>query len=138
MPRTTLMDKRSYDAEDLDLPVVCPAGERVGETAEGPGCHCRIEGQRISAARDGSTLAIFCMGSHELCPTWRAAREIEWEHRAVAELTADPHVQRSFTMEDIQEINERRDAGDFEGAEKIQARIREARAAQGLRDVPAG
>lgn len=138
MPRTSLMEKRAYDAEDLDMPVLCPAGERIGETAEGPGCHCRIEGSKITAARDGSTLAIFCMGEHELCPTWRGAREIEWEDRPLSELTAEDEIQRSFTMADIEEINERREAGDFEGVERIQARIREARAAQGLRDVPAG
>lgn len=135
MPRTTLMEKKSYDFEDLDLPVTCPAGERIGETLEGPGCRCRIEGSTITSARDGSSLAIFCTGEHTMCPTWRVARETEWEHESVMRITETAGVRRNYTVEDLAEIEERMQAGDVDGARAIQRRIYESRRAQGLVDV---
>lgn len=138
MPRTVLMTKRSYDAEDLDLPVTCPAGERIGESLDGPGCRCRIEGSIITAARDGSSLAVYCMGEHALCPTWRLGRETEWRHEAVSGLTVPSGARRSYTVEDLEEIEDRKEAGDFEGAHAIGEQIAESRRAQGLRDVGKG
>lgn len=70
----------------------------------------------ITSARDGSSLALLCMGSHELCPTWRAARELEWEHRPLGELIGQDGLERSFTMEDLTEMEERQASGDHEGA----------------------
>lgn len=135
MPRTTLMTKRSYDAEDLDSHVECPAGERIGETLEGPGCRCRIEGSIVTAAKDGSSLRIFCMGEFELCPTWRLAREAEWADEAVMSLTAPSGLRRNFTMDDLREADERMAAGDLEGAQAIRRRIEESRREQGLQDI---
>lgn len=138
MPRTTLMDLRHYDAQDLDLDVTCPAGERVGERLEGPGCRCRIEGETITAARDGSSLRIYCMGEHTFCPTWRLAREAEWEHAAVMKLTAPTGLRRNYDLEDLRQIEEREQAGDMEGAQAIRARIDASRREQGLRDLSRG
>lgn len=129
------MEKRGYDAEDLDQPVTCPAGERIGETLEGPGCRCRIESSTITASKDGSSLAIFCMGAHELCPTWRMAREAEWQDEAVMKLTSPSGLRRNFTVDDLREADERMEAGDVEGAKAIRRRIEDSRREQGLRDV---
>ena len=138
MPRTTLMAQRSYDAQDLDKPVTCPAGERIGEVVEGPGCRCRIEGSTITAAKDGSSLAIFCMGDNTLCPTWRLARETEWEHEAVMAIASPSGVHRSFSVETLEEIEERRAAGDAASAARLAGEVYEARRAQGIRDVSRG
>lgn len=138
MPQTKLMERRVYDFGKLDLPVVCPAGERITETPLGPACRCRIEDSVITAARDGTMLATFCMGSHEVCPTWRVTRELEWENRDVQDVLNDPGAERSFTMETLLELEERRESGDHEGAERIVRGIRERREAQGLRDVDWG
>lgn len=138
MPRTTLLEKRRYQFEDFDKPVTCPAGTRIKERLEGAACHCRIEDSTITAAKDGTSLAILCMGDNTLCPTWRAAREIEWEHERVSSLIAPSGLRRNYTMEDVEEANARMAAGDFEGAQQIAQRIEESRREQGLRDVSKG
>lgn len=153
MPRTLVMELRNIEsAMSQERPVTCPAGEAVAETLEGPACRCRLEtmmtGSRslITVARDISTWSNFCTGrndidsrsGHEVCPTWLAAREIERQGLPLRTLTETSGVRRSFGMEDIEEIEERRAAGDIDGARKIQERIAEARREQGLRDVGKG
>ena len=128
------MERRQYDAHDLDAPVVCPAGERIAERLEGPACRCRIESSVITAARDGSSLAVYCQGDFKLCPTWRLARETEWRHQTPETLTVPTGLSRNFTLDDAAEVGERLEAGDIAGAEAIRARIDESRRAQGLRD----
>lgn len=129
------MSRLSYDSALLDRPVTCPAGEKIHERPEGPSCRCRIEGSTITASFDGSSLAHFCMGAHTLCPTWRLAREAEWVDQDVTRLFDPEGAGRNYTIEDLEQIEECRAAGDLEGAMRLIRQIRERRAAQGLVDL---
>ena len=144
MPRTLSMERSNVEsAMSEDREVTCPAGDKVGETLEGPGCFCRLEGGLISVATDITSWSVYCTGRSDLdplsgylvCPTWRAARELERAHEPVGRLIAADGLRRNFSVEDIEEIEERREAGDTDGARAIQERIAEARREQGLRDV---
>lgn len=127
------MERRNVETtRRFDLPVVCPAGERIVETLEGPACRCRIEQSIISAAKDPSSLAGFCMGVHAMCPTWREARQAEWAHADPARLVEPSGADRTYAMEDLREIAEREDAGDFEGADAIRRTVLERKRARGL------
>lgn len=126
------MERLSFDAQALDRPVVCPAGDAVKETLEGPASFCRIEQGLITAARDPSSLNAYCQGAHELCPTWRAARQIEWENADVASLIAPQGAQRTYDMEDLLDIQEREDAGDRASADAKRRELLQRAAAQGL------
>jgi hypothetical protein len=56
-----------------DLEIPCPAGEPIGETNQGSGCLCRVEGERILAATNPSSLGRFCTSveGFKRCPTWQ-------------------------------------------------------------------
>jgi hypothetical protein len=127
------MERRNVETTRLfDLPVVCPAGERVVETQEGPASHCRIEQSIITAAKDPGSLATFCMGAHELCPTWQAAREAEWDRRDPSGLMAPGGAARAYAMDDLNEIAEREEAGDFAGADERRREILQRKRDRGL------
>lgn len=80
-----------------DLEIPCPAGEPVGESLGGSGCHCHIEGTLITSAIDPSSLGRFCTApdGYLRCPTWQAethriergvrTRLAEMEHPEVIE-----------------------------------------------------
>lgn len=145
MPRTLLMELRNVEsAMSEDREVTCPAGEKV-ETPEGPTCRCRLEStpgfpSLISVARDLSSWSVFCTGRNDIdpgcgypaCPTWRAARESEWRSENSEALVAPSGLRRTFSVEDLEEIERRREAGDTKGADAVQERIGEM---QRLRDV---
>jgi hypothetical protein len=136
MPRTAILELRNVEsAMTLDREVVCPLGDRIHETAEGPACHCRAEQSLVSVARDLSSFSVFCTGDHTMCPTFRAAREAEWNNEAISSITKSVGYERTYALADLEEMEERRAAGDFAGAQKIQDRIYEARRSQGLMDV---
>jgi hypothetical protein len=64
------------------LPVVCPAGEAIAPPGAGLGCRCHIEQINLDSDRDRTTLAKFCLHRYTDCPTWRSAKEAEWENRS--------------------------------------------------------
>jgi hypothetical protein len=129
-------------AFSMDRPVTCPAGTLV-ETAEGPTCFCAHEQGKISVAKDITSFSMFCAGDnnvdpltgYQVCPTWRAARDMEDRVGSSAKLIAPDGMRRNYSVEDLMEIEERVAAGDTEGALAIARRIAESRAEQGLRDV---
>jgi hypothetical protein len=63
------------------LRITCPAGVVLGETRDlsGPGCHCRVAKEVITARHNPSTLIQFCTDKYENCPVWRKHREAYWE-----------------------------------------------------------
>ena len=63
------------------IAIACPAGVALGETRglSGPGCHCRIAKEVITARHNPSTLIEFCTAKYEHCPVWRRNREAYWE-----------------------------------------------------------
>ena len=66
-----------------DVPIACPAGVAVGESARGAGCHCRVTDSEVSSASDPSSLLAFCANpdGYVRCPVWRAEKEQRWESR---------------------------------------------------------
>ena len=80
--RTTALERTNLSIGDLaDAPVVCPAGSKIHGCPEGPACHCRIANELIGAAKNPASLALFCMGRYETCPTWKADKDAEAERR---------------------------------------------------------
>lgn len=126
------MERLGFDVGLLDLPVVCPAGVRVEETIEGPACECRIEGSIITAAKDPSSLAGYCMGVHELCPTWREARHLEHANGDPMRMIDAGGAARTYGMDDLEEIQAREDAGDFASADAMRRAIMERKHERGL------
>lgn len=76
------------DRHVLDLPIVCPAGDGVGETPKGSACRCRVEEDNLlTTGEDPSSLLKFCLGRYQSCPTWRTEKERIWARkRSVLEL----------------------------------------------------
>jgi hypothetical protein len=96
MPVTAVQERYAITAQDFDRPVLCPAGERIGETAQGPACRCRIAQETITAATNPSSLRAYCMADWRGCPIWRDAREREWENR---KKLADDHEEPGRTLD---------------------------------------
>lgn len=138
------MDRFDLDFERLDLPVLCPAGERVQETRQGPTCRCRLEGAMtgepslITAAHDPSSLAAYCMGTpsnisgYVVCPTWKAGRDLERERADVMAMTAPVGESRTHGMDDLMEISERAMEGHPEAADDLRREIMERKRELGL------
>lgn len=132
------MERLVFDAGDLDFPVVCPAGDKIYETSGGPACSCRLERAAtgdpsiIMAATDPSSLARYCCGVHVACPTWRMAREAEWERSDVTRLTEPVGEARTHNVEDLLEIEERQSAGHADDAEVLRGEIMERKRERGL------
>lgn len=65
------------------LPMVaCPAGAEVGQTARGEAVLCRIEQSILPVVGHTRSIVSYCCGDYTGCPTWRAKRDAEAEHRA--------------------------------------------------------
>jgi hypothetical protein len=105
MPLTATQERYAITAKDFDRPVLCPAGERIGETAQGPACRCRIAQETITAAANPSSLSAYCMADWRGCPIWRDARERELASRK--KLVDDyQEPERTLDLESIPIANE--------------------------------
>lgn len=63
--------KRLLSPEDIR----CPAGVNSGDAD----CYCRIEQTLIQGRVNPDSIAHFCAGDFQQCPTWRADKEATWE-----------------------------------------------------------
>jgi hypothetical protein len=96
MPLTAIQERYAITAHDYDRPVLCPAGERIMETAQGPACRCRVAQETITAATNPSSLSAYCMADWRGCPIWIDAREREEARR---KKLVDDHDQPERTLD---------------------------------------
>lgn len=96
MPVTGIQERLGITAQDFDAPVVCPGGERIVETGQGPACRCKVAADTVTAAVDPSSLRAYCMGNYIECPIWQDAKQRQWEAR---KNLLDDHVSPERTLD---------------------------------------
>lgn len=71
--RTRLEATRAFKDACSD----CPAAQVMRRVDGGVNVRCGVEHTLLSSASDPQSLLTFCMGDHEVCPSWRAQRDSE-------------------------------------------------------------